>query len=186
MGSVRAVHPELRKYWPAPTLSVNFCVQQIDTADFGPIRIIPRHKQVDDAPGQKPPLHLDEEEEMKHSVVFPLPVGAAILRDHRLWHSGSPNLMNETRFLPCFDLCSQGYADRSRWRDWRPLLCPAVYAKLSARSQQACEYICAGASSDIPRGIRPDFHCVQATYLKGSGRKFADAFWPASRFMTDN
>merc|ERR1712217_652822 len=72
--SPAAVHSGLRKYWPAPTVSVNFVIQQIDTADFGPLRVIPRRKVVQSMPECRPPLHLDEDEDMRHSTLFPLPV----------------------------------------------------------------------------------------------------------------
>jgi hypothetical protein len=142
--------------------------------------VIPRRKLLKRAPGNWPPLHLDEDEEMRHSLLFPLPAGAAILRDHRLWHSGSPNVTAETRFLPSVELCSQAYAEQSNWSTWHRVLCPKIFASLSARCQAHCRYIVARKPSDVATGVRTNFHCVQATYEKGSGRSWTPAYWPSS------
>lgn len=173
--AVSRVPLEMRKYWPPPTISVNFTIQQIDSADFGPLRVIPRRKLVNANPEDKPPLFLDEEEGLQQCGLFPLPPGAAILRDQRLWHSGTPNVTAETRFLPSIEVCSKAFAECECMWFWQSL-CPDVYASLSERCQAHCSKILAQSDVEIPCGVRPGFQCVQATYKKGSGRSSAQPY----------
>ncbi|CAE7461361.1 OLA1 [Symbiodinium natans] len=91
-----------------PKIAVNFTVQEIG-AENGPMRVIPGKKVIS---GQQdiPPKFADEPERYKQSKLFPLPAGAAIIRDLRLWHGGTPNLSAETRFLPSVEAFSAKYA----------------------------------------------------------------------------
>ncbi|CAK0842134.1 unnamed protein product, partial [Prorocentrum cordatum] len=90
------VPPGQRADWPPPKVAVNFSVQRIDTAAFGPMRALPARKTLE--LGQQPPPFAGESDHSRRSTLFPLPAGAAVLRDLRVWHGGTPNLTAETRF----------------------------------------------------------------------------------------
>ncbi|CAK9082061.1 unnamed protein product [Durusdinium trenchii] len=102
------VPPEHRSDNPPPMISVNFTVQTI-TADNGPMRVIPGRKVIS-GKTDSPPHFPDEPEVLRQSKLFPLPLGAAIIRDLRLWHGGTPNCSPETRFLPSVEIMSMGYS----------------------------------------------------------------------------
>ncbi|CAE8627771.1 unnamed protein product [Polarella glacialis] len=183
---------EQRVDWPPPKVAVNFTVQPIG-ADFGPMRILPCCKVLDR--GSMPPCFPIESEASRNSKLFPLPAGAAILRDLRVWHGGTPNLTPETRFLPNVELLSPKYAtyidddDHSfgaqthcnackasacvlppKDHAGSALLCPKVYGMLSKACQDHCQAVLSARSEDIPRGIRPHYARLQQTWLKGSGK----------------
>ena len=48
---------------------------------------------------------------MRESKLFPLNVGAAVIRDLRLWHGGTPNVSGLTRLFPNVELHSASYAE---------------------------------------------------------------------------
>jgi len=50
--------------------------------------------------GEEPPDLIAEPDASKKSVLCPLPPGSAIVRDLRTWHGGTPNLLDQTRYLP--------------------------------------------------------------------------------------
>merc|ERR1719150_3194710 len=50
--------------------------------------------------------------------LFPLPVGAVILRDVRTMHGGSPNLAENIRFLPAIEFASQKFLQTARGRQF--------------------------------------------------------------------
>ena len=95
------VPPGQRKDWPPPKMAVNFAVHDILFGDFGPMRVVPRRKLISN----------DEPEEMRESKLFPLNVGAAVIRDLRLWHGGTPNVSGLTRLFPNVELHSASYAE---------------------------------------------------------------------------
>ncbi|MDG2026126.1 MAG: phytanoyl-CoA dioxygenase family protein [Acidimicrobiales bacterium] len=80
---------------PTPYITTNFFVVDM-TALSGPTRQIPG-TQNSRAPF--PGLE-DEPEWMRLSTVCAAPAGAALIRDVRAWHRGTPNLTDEPRPLP--------------------------------------------------------------------------------------
>ena len=85
---------------PPPFLSVNFCVQAL-TSFNGPIRMVPGKTELDwDRRTEEEPA------EWRHSRLFPVPAGAALLRDVRILHGGTPNWSEQTRYLPSIEYVS--------------------------------------------------------------------------------
>eukprot|EP01006_Ploeotia_vitrea_P019062 TRINITY_DN51123_c0_g1_i1.p1 TRINITY_DN51123_c0_g1~~TRINITY_DN51123_c0_g1_i1.p1 ORF type:complete len:270 (+),score=31.99 TRINITY_DN51123_c0_g1_i1:69-812(+) len=78
-----------------PLLVINFAVQDL-TQFNGPTRIIPG-TQFDQS--ELPKLQ-NETWEQKLSTVCPIAQGAAIIRDARTWHAGTPNITTNARYLP--------------------------------------------------------------------------------------
>eukprot|EP00930_Biecheleria_cincta_P033953 TRINITY_DN23498_c0_g1_i1.p1 TRINITY_DN23498_c0_g1~~TRINITY_DN23498_c0_g1_i1.p1 ORF type:complete len:616 (-),score=87.82 TRINITY_DN23498_c0_g1_i1:344-2191(-) len=85
---------------PPPLLSVNFCVQEL-TDNNGPMQIIPC-TQLGAKVGAKP-LRL-----------CPVQAGAAIVRDVRTLHSGTPNLTDQARYLPSVEYVSAQFRATNR------------------------------------------------------------------------
>jgi hypothetical protein len=80
---------------PVPTVTINF--PMIDfTTENGPIRQIPG-TQTSRSPI---PTLANEPQWMKYSTLCPVPAGAAIFRDNRAWHGGTPNLSRDVRAMP--------------------------------------------------------------------------------------
>lgn len=90
---------------PPPYLSVNFCVQAL-TAENGPIRMIPGKTDCDWR-GKEPA-------EWRNSRLFPVPAGAALVRDVRTLHGGTPNVSERTRYLPSIEYVSTGFREAGR------------------------------------------------------------------------
>jgi len=80
---------------PVPVVTINFPMTDF-TWENGPIRQIPG-TQRSTAPI---PSLADEPAAFKHSTLCPAPAGAAIIRDNRAWHGGTPNLSSEVRAMP--------------------------------------------------------------------------------------
>ncbi|MEM9035631.1 MAG: phytanoyl-CoA dioxygenase family protein [Actinomycetota bacterium] len=80
---------------PPPYVCVNFLV--VDSTPInGPTRQIPGSQH-----SREPIPTLDEEPEwMRLSTVCPAPAGAAMIRDVRAWHGGTPNLSDQVRAIP--------------------------------------------------------------------------------------
>eukprot|EP00933_Yihiella_yeosuensis_P038373 TRINITY_DN32309_c0_g1_i2.p1 TRINITY_DN32309_c0_g1~~TRINITY_DN32309_c0_g1_i2.p1 ORF type:complete len:495 (+),score=80.17 TRINITY_DN32309_c0_g1_i2:138-1622(+) len=76
-------------------IGVNYVLQDLSCAD-GPLRVVPGSQNY----LMDPPDLISEPLEMKHAVICPLPAGSAIVRDLRVWHGGTPNGSDRTRYLP--------------------------------------------------------------------------------------
>jgi len=90
-------------------IGVNFAIEEVGWKN-GPMRVVPRRWVL--TPQQQPPHFLDEPtaEALGTVALQPLQAGDAVIRDLRLWHSGTPNLADRTRFLPNLELISEEYA----------------------------------------------------------------------------
>ncbi|CAJ1390133.1 unnamed protein product [Effrenium voratum] len=87
-GPVHSLHK-------APAVGVNFVLEDLSCAD-APLRVVPfSHRNT-----SEPPDLSREPWDMKSSVLCPLPAGAAIVRDLRLWHGGTPSAAAKPRLLP--------------------------------------------------------------------------------------
>lgn len=94
---------------PPPVISVNFAVAPISGLN-GPMRMVP---------GTQGSLgywdgYPVEPAEWRGTRLFPLPVGAAIFRDVRTLHGGSPNFSKRTRFLPSVEFASLHFLQTAR------------------------------------------------------------------------
>jgi len=129
----------LNRMLPPPMLSVNFCVQDLTHLN-GPTRIVPG-TQLEGGLGDGE----TEPAEWRCSRLCPVPAGAAIVRDVRVLHGGTPNLTPKTRYLPSIEYVSAGLRETKR-KDMFPQrrgLPRALYEKLSPEVQELCGEIVA-------------------------------------------
>jgi hypothetical protein len=181
----RRVPAELQAEHPPPKLAVNFAVQDITSADFGPIRIVPRCRTLT-ASSEQPPCCIDEQDAQRESKLFPMLEGSALIRDLRVWHGGTPNVLAETRFLPNVELVSAGYAEfLDAGHSFNPnrqcsacssggcvlpgkerdrTLDPEIYKQLTPRCQRLCVSIVAESGSKSP----PLLHALNAMPPRGT------------------
>jgi len=96
---------------PPPLVSVNFVVHPI-TGENGPMRVVPG-TQLDRGYWDGEPCEPDEWRSMR---LFPLPVGAAIVRDVRTLHGGSPNFSSKARYLPAVEFASARFLETPKGR----------------------------------------------------------------------
>jgi len=156
------VPPEYRVGDAPPQIAINFTVQAM-TEKNGPMRVVPGRKVIH---GQQdvPPSFRHEPDRYKQSKLFPLPAGAAILRDLRLWHGGTPNVSEGTCFLPSVEVFSARYAsfifessEEKRWH-WnlpskdRRCLPDSLFLQLPSVVRERCQEI--RAENVVPTGFR--------------------------------
>jgi len=116
-----------------------------------------------------PPFFSAEPEHMRQSKLSPLPRGAAIFRDLRTWHGGTPNLSDETRFLPSIEAVSKAFfAAAGESSGLRRCLPHKVFAELPPRCQARCEKVL--AFTRLPTGVNRNFVRAQRTWEKGAGK----------------
>jgi len=78
-----------------PAVGANFVVDDLTCAD-APLRIVVgSHSNPDN-----PPSLMTEAEDLKASVICPLPAGSVIIRDLRAWHGGTPSGSGKDRYMP--------------------------------------------------------------------------------------
>lgn len=92
---------------PPPAIGVSFIVEDLPCA-AGPVRVLPGSQYIE----HSPPILSKEPEMVKGSLLCPLPRGSVVLRDLRLWHGGTPNSLNRTRYLPGSEFVSSAWAAR--------------------------------------------------------------------------
>mmetsp|Transcript_3573 Transcript_3573/g.6334 ORF Transcript_3573/g.6334 Transcript_3573/m.6334 type:complete len:353 (-) Transcript_3573:8-1066(-) len=123
---------------PPPFLSVNFCIQDLTSLN-GPMRIIPgmRGRDWDSWKG--------EPDEWLHSRLHPVPAGAALVRDVRILHGGTPNLSEETRFLPSLEFVSNAFRETGRKDMFPPFksLPRQIFNGLHPQIQRLCRELVA-------------------------------------------
>lgn len=129
---------------PVPYICVNFLTVDMTPLN-GPTRQIPGTQNA-----RAPIPTLDEEPEwMRLSTVCPAPAGAALIRDVRAWHGGTPNLSDHTRAIPNVEF----YAP---W--FREPLAPCIsyedHQRLSAHGQHLTRFLVADSSEDLETGFR--------------------------------
>ena len=70
-------------------------------------------------------------------VTMELPAGAAVFRDNRAWHSGTPNLSNEVRCMPNIEY----YAPWFRSEAVNRCMPHDLWAGLGEHGQRICRYV---------------------------------------------
>lgn len=88
---------------PPPGVAVNYVLDEL-TCDDAPTRVWPGTHRVLAVP---PVLPAEPKEYKEGTLLCPLPAGAAIVRDLRAWHGGTPNLSDKTRYLPNAEFVSR-------------------------------------------------------------------------------
>ena len=69
-----------------------------------------------------------------HSTLAGVPAGAAIVRDPRTWHGGTPNVSDERRAMPNALFFAPWYS--GLWNGGKKQISPEMYAKLSPHGQR--------------------------------------------------
>eukprot|EP00438_Fugacium_kawagutii_P027582 Skav230746 [mRNA] locus=scaffold3436:88554:92609:+ [translate_table: standard] len=192
------VPPECRSNVVPPMISVNFTVQDI-TGENGPLRVVPGRRLVGLGSDAPPPFS-EEPEVLRQSKLFPLPAGAAIIRDLRLWHGGTPNTSDHTRFLPSVELMSLKYSQFisaphslnytycqvCKWHQCSfyctdsPCLPDALFETLRPEVQKLCEQI----RGEVPLGMRP-FARAQRSWEKESWSRWKWHWRSSGETMTN-
>ena len=106
------VKKQLDIHLPPPQLSVNFTLQPL-TPDNGPLRIVPR-TQLARVDAEGIPV------ELRNARLCPVPAGAAIVRDIRVLHSGTPNWTTNVRYLPNVEFASAPYIEKGPFAKQTP------------------------------------------------------------------
>jgi len=116
-GRFQRIHSDLGSvskqdnvHLPPPLISVGFCVEPI-SGENGPMRMVPGTQLGDPWLKQS---SFDEPALWRSTRLFPLPVGAAIVRDVRTLHGGSPNFSGRARFLPAVEFASSRFIGTSK------------------------------------------------------------------------
>lgn len=128
---------------PCPYVAVNFLPQEVTRLN-GPTRQIPgTQKSRASIPGLD-----DEPEWMRLSTVCPAPAGAAMIRDVRAWHGGTPNVSDSVRSIPNLEI----YAP---W--FREPIIPGIsyhdFKRLSENAQRLVRFCVADSSEELVTDI---------------------------------
>jgi hypothetical protein len=106
-----------------PLVTINFLLDE-QTWENGPIRQIPGTQSLQ----SMPPTPADEPEWMRLSTLVGAPAGAAVFRDTRAWHGGTPNLGRHVRPMPNIEYVAPWFdafrfmksMPHERWEDLSP------------------------------------------------------------------
>jgi hypothetical protein len=120
------------RHMPVPVVTINFPTVDL-TWENGPIRQIPGSQRSNDP---IPSLH-EEPASMRHSTLCPVSAGAAIIRDNRAWHGGTPNLSDHLRSLPNIEY----YAPWFRSEGIHRCMPHELWSNLSEHGKRICRYI---------------------------------------------
>ncbi|CAE7639284.1 OLA1 [Symbiodinium microadriaticum] len=156
---------------PPAAIVANFAVDDVSCED-GPLRLVPRtqHRSLEASQLKKDwgyATHLQKEALLLGSwnlsslPVCPLTAGDAVLRDMRLWHGGTPNRRNRSRYLPSAEFLSTWYASITiqvpeDHFSPRPALPFEHWLGLSANAQKRAQFILA-APEPVQAKVREDF-----------------------------
>ena len=119
---------------PCPDICVNIPLSGFSQTN-GPTRLIPgTHLSASPIP-----TLAEEPDWMRFSTPCPLPPGAAIFRDPRVWHGGTPNVSEDARVMLAYLYAAPWVKPASR-----VLMPPCVYKGLSSRAQDLCRSMVGG------------------------------------------
>ena len=171
-GGPHSAHYQLQgqdfRDFPCPKLTVNYPMELTEDGASsvghvqynGATRMIPGTQHSHDVI----PEPKDEPAWMKLSIACPVPAGAALIRDLRCWHGGTPNLSEHTRALPGLKYWASWY----RAGEFTKTMSCEIYATLSPHGQEICRYMV------VAEGETPRFRSMQM------GRwSHAEDGWPA-------
>ena len=157
---------------PTPVLAINFPTTDL-TPINGPTRFIPgTHRS------RAPiPTLADEPEWMRLSTVCPLPAGAAIIRDARCWHGGTPNLSREIRAMPGVEYMAPWFRSEALVRS----MSHETWSTLSPHAQRISRYVvCDKGEAVIGEGVnhprRADREHIHAQQLMALSPEAATAY----------
>ncbi|CAJ1346630.1 unnamed protein product [Effrenium voratum] len=116
---------EVSEYDVPPAVTINFVLQNL-TATNGAMRIVPGSHRW----RERPPSLLEEPDWMRFNTLCPVKAGAAVFRDNRCWHGGTPNLAEGLRALPNVEYFPPGAMPSLGWLD-RPTMPLEIWQQLS-------------------------------------------------------
>ncbi len=125
---------------PVPAVTINFAMTDL-TTENGPIRQIPGTQNS----RQPIPNLLAEPEWMKFSTLCPVPAGAAVFRDVRCWHGGTPNLSREVRAFPNIEYFAPWFRSEALVRS----MPYEQWKRLSPHGQRIARYIMCGEGETV-------------------------------------
>ena len=158
---------------PVPVVTIMFPMIDL-TWENGPIRQIPGTQR-----SHEPiPNLVDEPDWMKWSTLCPVPAGAAVIRDNRCWHGGTPNLSEDMRAMPNIEY----YAPWFRSGGVHRCMPHQQWLTLSPHGRRISRYAAAapgevvlGAGFDHPRAAAREAFLEQQALDLGSD--LADQWW---------
>ncbi len=115
-----------------PFVTINFLLAE-STWENGPIRQIPGSHAVQSSP----PAPADEPEWMRLSTLVGAPAGAAVFRDVRAWHGGTPNLSRAVRAMPNIEYVAPWFGEFG----FTQSMPHALWSELSPHAQRLCQRI---------------------------------------------
>ena len=115
-----------------PLVTINFLLDE-QTWENGPIRQIPGTQSLQ----TMPPAPVDEPEWMRLSTLVGAQAGAAVFRDTRAWHGGTPNLSRDVRAMPNIEYVAPWF-DAFLFTQSMP---HERWAELSPHGQRICRFI---------------------------------------------
>jgi len=126
---------------PVPVITINFAMVDL-TWENGPIRQIPGTQR-----STEPiPTLADEPDWMKWSTLCPVPAGAALVRDNRTWHGGTPNLSDHVRALPNIEYFAPWFRSEGIHR----CMPYERWLELSDHGRRICRYVVCPEGMDVP------------------------------------
>ena len=131
---------------PCPFIACNILTCDI-TALNGATRQIPGTQR-----SREPIPTLEEEPEwMRFSTVSPAPAGAALFRDVRAWHGGTPNVSDHVRAIPNIEFYAPWFRERLQ-----PSISRRDFTRLTHAGQRRCRFIIEQEDSPLRIGYRAD------------------------------
>eukprot|EP00434_Breviolum_minutum_P041371 symbB.v1.2.036802.t2/scaffold5280.1/size28982/2 len=127
-----------------PAVTINFVLEEL-TALNGAMRLVPGSHRWK----QRPPNLLEEPDWMHFNTLCPIPAGAAIFRDNRCWHGGTPNLSDKMRALPNMEYFPPTAMPSLGWLD-RYTMPFETWLQLSPFGQHISRAVVAGPGEEIP------------------------------------
>ncbi len=158
---------------PVPVVTINFALTDL-TWENGPTRQIPGTQRSRDPI----PTLADEPDWMKWSTLCPVPAGAAIFRDNRAWHGGTPNLSLQVRSLPNIEY----YAPWFRSEGINRCMPYERWKELSPHGRRICRYVvCAEGEVVVGAGFTHPREKARRAFvdsqLQELGADVAERWW---------
>lgn len=128
---------------PTPYATVNFLLVE-STATNGPTRQIPGTQRS----RERIPTLDEEPEWMRLSTVSPAPAGAAMIRDVRAWHGGTPNVSDHVRAIPNLEFYAPWFRE-----PMTPGITRSDWLGLSDHARAVTRFAVADSADDLETGF---------------------------------
>ena len=141
---------------PAPIIVCNFPMEIVQGSPIAHTAWNGATRQIPGTQSHRSglPTLEDEPRWMKLSTTAPAPAGAAMLRDIRAWHGGTPNVGNAVRGIPCSVWHAPWFVKGDVGAGTMPW---ETYAKLSPKARLYCRYLVQGQEDPTRVWSAPSF-----------------------------